>query len=242
MPIRVVLLALLSAWGLACTVEGPPGAQGLPGPEGARGPAGPAGTLPPLCTPGESFCEGARLWSCTKTGVDAVLASDCTGGSATNPNSCFNDGCAPGKTACCRPTKPLCRWSFTSPATSGDYYGYTQGQAYCVPPSDCAQDSAFNVTLNTNPNATMCNAPEPHNLTLRIERPLGTPGQVISLPNARVTLGFSNVADSSKSCALWTGTLTWHSEVPSWSVTLNATCGESGKGHIQLAGTLSGDT
>jgi hypothetical protein len=241
---RVALLALLAVWGLgACTSEGPRGPEGPQGPQGLQGPPGTAGALPPLCTPGESFCEGSRLWSCTKLGVDAVLESSCVDGSATNPNGCFSDLCPPGKSACCRPTKPLCRWSFTSPAMSGSYYTYAQGQTYCVPPSACTQDPNFKVTLDTNPNVTMCSAPEPHLFSLQLKRPLVTPGEVISLPSARVlALGFHNTVDNTRSCAQWTGTITWSSEVPSWSISLDITCAEPGKSHIKLVGTLSGDS
>lgn len=74
-----------------------------------------------------------------------------------------------------------------------------------------------------------------------MSRPMKAPGEVISLPSSRVTTLMLNDVDATKRCTQWTGTLTWNSDVPSWSVTLDATCSETGKSGIKLVGTFSGD-
>lgn len=227
---------------------GPPGPQGPIGPQGPKGdtgPQGPAGTLgAPICTPGQSFCEGTKLWSCTKSGADAVLTAQCTGGSAANPIGCFTDKCPAGSTGCCRPARAPCRWNLTTPALSGEFFTYiAAGQPYCSVSSTCASDASFTLVLYPSFGNTACSsAASPFTYAvLGLNRPMTAPGEVISLPSSRVTLGLYNNSDTTKSCSQWTGTVTWGSDVPNWSVTVNATCSEAGKSGIRLVGTFSGE-
>ncbi|WP_241759191.1 collagen-like protein [Pyxidicoccus parkwayensis] len=227
---------------------GAQGAQGTQGPKGDTGPAGPqgpkgdTGTLgPAICTPGESFCEGSSLWACTKSGADAIRTAKCAGGSATNPTGCFSDNCPAGDSACCRPTKPVCKWSFTNPSASGTYYaGYTDGELLCNPtPAPCTDAATFEVQLYRGGGAIQCGTGLNH-LSLRLTRPLASPGQVFTLPDSRVTLSL-NALQSNRACSKWTGTVTWNSEVPSWSVALDTRCSEAGKTDLRVTGTWSGD-
>lgn len=197
-----------------------------------------------MCTPGISFCEDTKLWTCTKSGTDAALSSNCSGGTATNPLGCFTDGCPSGSAACCRNSKATCRWNLTSPALAGTFYATSSGvgvyqspSSYCSAPSECVPLSDFTVALNPS-GITACSVYE--GISVRLKRPMKAPGEVITLPDARVSLGIGSL-DATKTCATWTGTVTWNSEVPSWGVTLNATCAETGKSGIQLVGTFSGD-
>ncbi|WP_239470949.1 hypothetical protein [Archangium violaceum] len=170
-----------------------------------------------------------------------MLVNNCTGASTTNPMGCFSDHCATGSTACCRPTKPTCSWSFTNPALSGSNYSYAiEGQPYCSATTSCAQDANFTVVLYPNWGSTTCPSSTTNYIYLILKRPMTTPGERITLPDTRATLYLGN-ADSTKSCSAWTGTVTWNSEVPSWSVSLDATCSEAGKSHIRLTGTFNGD-
>ncbi|WP_158501666.1 collagen-like protein [Vitiosangium sp. GDMCC 1.1324] len=193
-----------------------------------------------MCTPGASFCEGSKLWACTKTGTDAVLTTECTGGSTTNPVGCFTTQCLPGSPGCCRTTKPTCRWNLTNPAMSGSYFLYDPEQPYCTVTSQCAEDNAFALQLRPDAGGVVCPKPTYYQISLSLKRPMTTPGEVISLPNSRVYLSLSSY-DSTKSCSTWTGTVTWNSDVPSWSVTFDATCSETGKSSIRFTGTFSGD-
>jgi hypothetical protein len=79
-----------------------------------------------------------------------------------------------------------------------------------------------------------------NSITLQLTRPMRTPGEVISLPDARASLYLSGT-DAAGTCSSWTGTITWNSEVPSWGVTLNATCSETGKSGVRVVGSFSGD-
>ncbi|RKH00232.1 collagen-like protein [Corallococcus carmarthensis] len=229
--------------------QGPPGpAGGPPGPQGSAGPQGPQGLQGPmgppggqgaaLCTPAMMFCEGNKLWSCTKTGTDAALLSDCVGGSATNPYGCFSDNCAPGSSSCCRQEKASCRWSFSSPATSGTFFTYAAGKDYCALPTPCQEVGTFQVGVLADPNAQQCGQRTFTQLSIGIKRPLATPGAVIQLPDSRVSLYFSGSANT---CSSWTGTIRWNSDVPSYNVSVDATCSEAGKGGIRFVGSVSRD-
>ncbi|WP_426751634.1 collagen-like protein [Myxococcus sp. Y35] len=208
---------------------------------------GPVGELPEICAPGELFCEGANLWACTRSGTDAVLSTKCTGGSAVNPVGCYTTACAPGDAACCRTEKPACQWNMTRPiTTTGSVYGngvggsLRSGNYYCYGPTSCASNDVFNVQMGiTGGESVTCGAVF-STLVIRVTRPLTTPGQVFTLPNSRVSL-YLYADNNAGECTSWTGSVTWHSEVPDWSVSVNATCSETGKSHIQVVGTFSGD-
>lgn len=168
-----------------------------------------------------------------------MLTTQCTGGSTTNPTGCFTDKCPPGSTACCRQAKAPCRWNLTTPALSGEFFTYLLEQPYCVVSSTCATDSTFSVTFYPRINGTACSPDVFTYALVSLKRPM-TAGELISLPNSRVSLSVYS-PDSTKSCSQWTGTVSWGSDVPSWSITLNLTCSETGKSGIQLVGTFSGD-
>ncbi|WP_237726787.1 collagen-like protein [Corallococcus coralloides] len=191
-----------------------------------------------MCTPATLFCEGNKMWSCTRSGTDAALYANCAGGSANNPTSCFSDNCAPGSSACCRPAKATCRWNFSSPVTSGTYFTYADGQNYCSLPTSCDGVSNFQVVVVADVKSQQCGQGTFRDLNIIIKRPLTTPGAVIQLPDNRVSLSFSAPGNN---CNSWTGTVRWDSDVPSYSVSVDATCSESGKSHIRFVGTVSGD-
>lgn len=234
--------------------QGPPGATGAQGPQGPRGDTGPAGPMgpvgesPEICTPGEFFCEGTRLWACTRSGTDAVLNTKCAGGTTTNPTGCFTTACAPGDAACCRTEKPTCQWTMSRPITSTgagyeNAYGgvVTPESYYCYAPSSCLATDTFTVQMGITGNESITCGAVFSMLVIRVTRPMTTPGQVFTLPNSRVSLSLY-ADENGRACSNWTGTVTWHSEVPAWSVSVNATCSETGKSHIQLVGSYSGDT
>jgi len=206
---------------------------------------GPAGEAPRICTPKESFCEGATLWSCTRSGTDAVLREECGGGTSTNPIGCYATQCPGGGTACCRRAKASCRWSFTAPATEEEVFLSTSfvardGEGFCQAPSPCTADSDFSTFFTIIGETNVCNAPF-SSVSFGIRRPLPAPNTVYTLPDSRVWSMSLSAPAAANSCTKWTGTLTWHSDAPSWKLSVNATCSEAGKSHIKLVGTYSGE-
>lgn len=246
----------------ACGVEGPPGSQGMQGPPGPPGPQGPMGAmgLPGngsmiSCAPGKTFCDGAKIWACTKSGTDAILTMDCAvdlgpanGNTATNPFSCFSSSCPdsgygsrPGP-ACCRRTKYLCVASFTSnPALDfSTHWGAPDG---------CGIGSGSGCYQTGVP-------------TFGIQRKVGSeqvyvslwffpdkikPGQTVSLaelnslPPACDGTQAVSVTSGGKTCTSWSGSVIWTSPNPSYAVTLDLACTETGKTDMKLKGTFRGD-
>jgi hypothetical protein len=71
-----------------------------------------------------------------------------------------------------------------------------------------------------------------------------SPGGSASM-SALIAAAPANVASltltqAGSSCAAWTGTVYFDSDMPAWKVRLDLTCAEAGKGNITLAGTFSG--
>jgi len=213
---------------------GPQGPQGPVGPQGPQGPAGPPGNGDAICTPTKAFCDDNKVWRCTKTGMDATLSEECSGGTANNPSGCFTDNCPRESAACCRLTKVACRWNFSSPATSGT--AFTQGEG-CTWPTTCGD---FSVRVTHTDVPQVCQQSQSIAINISIARPLTTPGAVIQLPDARVKLHTIG-GGTEKHCYNWTGTVRWNSDMPSYNVSVDATCSEAGKGNLRIVGTVSGD-
>ena len=223
---------------------GPQGPQGPVGPQGPQGPAGPPGNGDAICTPATVFCDGNKVWRCTKTGTDATVSEECSGGTANNPFGCFTDHCSPESGACCRPTKATCRWNFSSPSISGSFFTRPfirrtpSSENWCALPTPCGE---FKVSVILPEGPEVCGQTPGSSIHIRIDRALTTPGAVIQLPDARVELGASATGRPEKTCDSWTGTIKWNSDVPSYNVSVDATCSEAGKGNLRLVGTVSGD-
>lgn len=116
----------------------------------------------------------------------------------------------------------------------------TFGNYSCYAPTSCLSTDDFTVQMGITGNEIVTCGAVFTTLVIRVTRPLTTPGQVFTLPNSRASI-FLFADDNAGQCSNWTGTVTWHSEVPAWSVSVNATCSETGKGHIQIVGTYSGE-
>ncbi|NPC70060.1 collagen-like protein [Corallococcus exiguus] len=195
---------------------------------------------PVVCEPGRTFCDGAHLFSCSRSGRDAFSLGACAGGSESNPVGCFTSDCPGGATACCRPAKATCDWSFTSPAISGQTYAFDEKrdkENYCVAPSTCDQNS---FTFYIAPPKTTGSCPEMvgRSVHVIIGRPLPLAGQVVTLPDSRVII---HSGSATTACSAWRGTLIVHSDVPSWRVSIDATCSNPGSSDIRIVGTASGD-
>jgi hypothetical protein len=172
------------------------------------------------------------------TGRDAVLVSECAGGSESNPSGCYYDKCPPGSVSCCRPQKALCRWAFSSPFTAGESFGFVAGRDNCTVPTPCGDAGYFQVVIASDTTNQLCGYSSFSQLSIGIKRPLTSPGMVISLPDSRVSVYW---AGASINCSAWTGTVRWNSDVPSYSVSVDATCSEPGKGTLRFVGSAFGD-
>ncbi|MFP2959423.1 hypothetical protein ACLEPN_16680 [Myxococcus sp. 1LA] len=116
----------------------------------------------------------------------------------------------------------------------------TSGNSYCYAPTTCLSTELFSVQMGVTGNESVTCGAVFSTLVVRLTRPLTTPGQTFTLPSSRASI-YLYADRSSGQCSTWTGTVTWHSDVPAWRVSVNATCSETGKGHIQVVGTYSGD-
>lgn len=260
-------MRLLFALGLmaACGCQGP---QGPTGPQGPAGPAGmngsngangmngnspdggSGGSGPPgvwsNCTPTTSFCDTNRLWTCTRSGVDAIGGYDCAiyGGSTTNPYVCSATTCpATSNGACCRQTLSTCDWNIGGTLSfSGTMLPPTAGGSCSAPsaiPTGCAANvGLFNGTL-VYTISTMCPATT-YLVQFSIPRPSYAAGATITMPATGVSAQLYDSTDTTKSCTQWTGTMMWNSDVPTWKVTFNLTCSEAGKTGVTMTGTMQG--
>ena len=192
-----------------------------------------------VCEPGRTFCDGAHLFSCSRSGKDAFSLGTCAGGSANNPVGCFTTECPGGATACCRPEKVRCEWSFTSPAFSGRTYESDKDkdtEGYCSAPSTCEQRS-LEFSIASPLTTGTCPVLASRSIHVTVGRPLPI-GQIVTLPDSRVSI---HSGSATTACSAWTGTLIVHSDIPSWRVSLDVTCSNPGASDIRLVGSASGD-
>ncbi|MCY1003937.1 hypothetical protein OWM54_43015 [Myxococcus sp. MISCRS1] len=187
--------------------------------------------------PGKAFCDEGTLWQCTKTGRDAVNAVPCTGGSASNPVGCFTSNCG-SAAACCRWTRAPIYYDFLAPfVAKGDFHVY-DGHVNASPVGQtCSLDPVFNASLTIYPAAGVCPARQAATVNVGIVRASASPGQTITLPSPAVSLSAFDAAGVS--CFAFSGTVTWHSDVPNWRVTIDATCSTVGK-DLRVRGELGG--
>ena len=237
-------------------VAGPSGMNGKDGTNGAAGEPGntPDGGVPPTttsCSPTQAFCEGSRLWFCTKSGADAYGGGDCTviygtASTARNPYICSATGCSPGQSACCRPTSSTCDWNLGGTfATTGSNLTPVAGTS-CNPPLAVPTACPANVGTFTSyviqtqaPAANMCVATT-NFFQFTIPRTMLAAGQTVTMPQAGVNVQLTSTSDPTKTCSAWTGTMTWNSDVPNWSITFGLTCSEATKTGVTVTGTMHG--
>jgi hypothetical protein len=242
---RLAVVALVGVSFLACS-------SGQAGPTGPAGLSIGAGGTATTCQPGARFCDGTGVWECSRVGLDAVLVNDCGPGnynsSANNPFECSTTHCAPyDYGACCNSRKAVCTWNLTSPLSStGSSYANSSvtPRCYSSAGSVCAGTGQFYMYWSDQ-DSSVCQ-PSSRTIYLYLNRatlPAGFP-KVITLPNAGVNLyhyGYTNGAsDGTKTCSAWTGTVTWTSDAPTWSATINATCNPTTIA-VAVQGTFNGD-
>lgn len=217
------------------------------GDEGALGPQMPPeaqessnsllGTV--SCEPGRTFCDGAHLFSCSRSGKDAFSLGTCAGGSENNPVGCFTTACPGGASACCRPEKVRCDWSFTSPVFSGRTYESDKDkdtEGYCSAPSTCEQ-SRLEFSIASPMTTGTCPVLASRSVHVVVGRPLPV-GQTVTLPNPNV---FISSGSATTACSAWTGTLIVHSDVPTWRVSIDVTCSEPNQRDVRIVGSAGGD-
>lgn len=248
---------VLGLWS-ACGADGPPGPAGMPGPAGPPGPMGTMG-LPGngsmfSCDPGKTFCDGAKIWSCTKSGTDAVLTKDCATDlgdkSVVNPLSCFTSSCTPsgiginGGPACCRKTKYVCVASFdTDPSLDFSTYGGDPHGDGCLVGggAGCYQTGVPVFGVNRTLGTTHVQ------VSLWFFSDKIKVGQVVSLadlsalPMACNGMQQVSVAAGGQTCTNWSGKVTWTADNPSFEVSLDLACQDMDKSGMKLKGTFKGD-
>lgn len=220
--------------------QGPPGYPGMPGASGKDFVIPDGGAKPQsiACAPGENFCAGSRIATCTFSGFDAVLSTDCKAqGSATNPASCVTSECPAGQFACCRHAKPIWKFNFSQPALIGEAYtpSYDTGYPYLAIDTSCdGSDQSFaGVTLIRN----VASCPSSYSyIDVKFDRTKLTIGTAYSFP----TDGLTMVASfDGSTCAQWSGTAKIDSGFPDWSVSINAIC-TTAKVSLSIVGSMSG--
>jgi hypothetical protein len=181
---------------------------------GSTGPASSSGgdttggnTGGSLCTPDQAFCDGTKLYTCTRSGNDA-LGYDCVSqGSSTNPGVCVTT-CPYGETACCGRQSPLCAAALSGSVSINGNSSSTFSPFSCgAGITTCTFDVSTGVT-----DTTTCGNNQ--SVTVGIDRTKTQPG-AITMPAAGV---FVDVVGGGSNCAAWTGTIQWV-DVPSWSLT-----------------------
>jgi hypothetical protein len=236
--------------------NGENGSQGPTGPTGATGATGPQGPgLPTVdggvvftCTPGQSWCEGTVLNTCTRGGHDATMY-DCASSNSSTLSVTCESPCTTAKTgACCKytstsPTSPIptCAWALTAPENvSGDSTTATN-EFRCSGPDACASDdSQIRADFSHEPH--VC-PPSGYDFTVYLTRSMVTAGQTYTLPNAAVGLSYYNFAPGpthGSNCSTWSGTVRFDSDIPDWHMTINVTC--TAGATASFNGTLSGHT
>lgn len=248
-----LVLGLLSA----CGAEGPAGPPGMQGAPGTQGPIGlPGNGSTTMCEPGRTFCDGAKIWSCTKSGTDAVLAMDCaadigpaSGNTTTNPYSCLTSSCPsdgsygshPGP-ACCRRTKYICVASFESdPSLDFSTYGPFGSSCGLGNGSGCFQTGVPVFFVKRTVGAGQIQV----SLWLFPDKikmgQVATLADLSSLPMECSGTQSVSVTAGGQTCTNWAGSVTWTSANPSFQVALDLSCQDADRSSMKLKGTFKGD-
>ncbi len=202
------------------------------------------------CMPGMSaktFCQGSELWQCTASGGDATLVKVCLlDSAATNPFNCFADHCGPGQKpgegpACCRTSKPICVAQVDSnPALSfTEYFSGYYEVAWCgigsAAGGSCHDMDVPVFILQNSDRSLQVNA------VLRPSRIM--PGQTVDwiALDMGCNSSYAVLMAGGRQCDKWSGSITWKSGLPSFSVSLDLQCTQSGLTDMTLKGTFSGD-
>lgn len=225
---RIALVAVLVSGCMAGPV-GPEGPQGPTGPEGL--PARLAGAEPDGgltggavdCTPGALFCDGGKLWSCTRSGADAVVSADCAlAGSSNNPGVCSTAGCPAGQAACCTRSKATCAADLLVGGVAATSPSCVQPE----PPTGACSETAFTARILSSA-ADTCGQ---RWLTVSSRRPM---------PSSVVTMPVDGVSVDGFGCSDWTGSIAL-TDAPNWRVEMNLTCSFGLKAGLTLVGSVSG--
>jgi hypothetical protein len=195
------------------------------------------GTAPPsvTCNPGEMICNGNHLWSCTLSGHDATHVEDCIAeGTASNPSTCITSGCPGGNAACCKRSDDPCVYSVTSPVAM---------VGTCTPPQATLNTTcgtlSFVVFTTPAPAPNVCSL-DIFEVFAAIDRMKHAVGTSFSLGAGDAVIYSATTIGVPANCSVWTGTVHWISDIPSWRVDLDLTCTTSSAIHLvgMFHGTL----
>ncbi len=236
--------------------------NGLSGTNGTNADGGPGPVI--NCTPGETTCEGGKLWSCNKSGHDATVAGDCLDSCPSAPASCQGNDrvyCSGTGQAAYKQNCSAYSTSATNPAICAtDHCASNWSDGVCCRSQfpQCKWAFTTPVAISGEDYASSCGTVSPcagtpfsiyfsratqtcpdrsYTARLTVDLDAVNPGDTVTLPNAAVTLdSYGNGVD----CDTWTGTVTWVSDPPAWKMTLNTVCSETGESTHTVVGSLSG--
>jgi hypothetical protein len=208
------------------------------------------------CTQGKSFCIANQIWQCTLSGSDATLKQTCdpTPVVATSNNSytCFEDCSSKGinTSPCCTWTKPRCRATFTSDPTL-DFTSYvslinltSSGNVCEFDMKTCNKGDAGSELIPTFGVFGVPTLGSSVSLGLALDPAKISPGQTKNLSDLASPCANENqvsVSQGGTSCTHLTGTVTWTSGPPSFSISFNLTCTETGKSGVTFVASFTGE-
>jgi hypothetical protein len=154
--------------------------------------------------------------------------------------TCTTTGCNGGASACCRTQRPTCVVALTEPqASAARYYGGVfDPNETCVGPTGSTTCPGTQMYVYWTRRAGVDACAPASALTVMLTRPLAAANTTFTLPASGVYLSLSSAGQF---CLSWTGTLTWHSDLPAWRVSINATCADPGMQDLRVVGELSGE-
>jgi hypothetical protein len=136
---------------------------------------------------------------------------------------------------------PIGKWSFSQPALVGETYSASAGTDGLTvgTTKTCLGSGAFGLNYATLYRSSGACPPSVTLIYPSFDRKkLPNVGVNYPFPTDGLTLA-AQVGDVT--CNSWTGTMRLDSDLPTWSVTINATCADAGKGSFKVIGTMSGN-
>jgi hypothetical protein len=187
----------------------------------------------PMCEAGALYCASAsELARCTLTGSDAVVVRDCGAGA-----ECATSGCAEGAAACCRSSKPRAHWEMTSPAVTGEAFDGRPVDGVTVHAVAGCGAGGIGLSYATLDRPLSRCPSDALNIRAQFDQVLIGVGETLALPNFGANL-YATIGG--RLCSSWTGTMRLDSDLPNWSVSIDATCTEAGSEGLRVAGVISG--
>jgi hypothetical protein len=117
-------------------------------------------------------------------------------------------------------------------------YGGNTGGVSVFPSQGCAGSgmgllgAVFQQIPNTCPSTIT-------QISVNFDRAVVSVGSTVNLAAAGKSSLYYN--SGTVSCSVWSGTMTLIADIPSWQVSMNATCTQTGMPNVMVVGTMSGN-